>query len=429
MYYTDKYKKSRAKILKVNKSEGGIICRKRQINKMDDIRNNKKKTAVRMIFLFYLIFSILTNMLNPVTPALFLDLEMPDYMFGVGFACMAIATFIFSPLWGRACRKIGCVNVFALGFLLYGCTQILFCISTKQLPILCCRFFGGVAYSAGVVASMSCLMDVAEEAEKYNFMLYHSAITTVGVALGYALGGIVGSVSVGMVFAVQITTLFVLMFCTKISLKESMFVKTGTTIESSKVVECSRSPMSKKSQLFLVIVFLSSFATTSYDTAFTYYIKAALGFPNYWTGLIRGGIGIIALVVDFTVGVWIIRSNKARKKIIYVFILCSIAAWIAPQIEIVWVFVVANFIFFTFNALYIPVQQALATDSKGEDNTSVAGRFTAVLFAGKVAGSLFEGGIYNYCNQLPFLAAGVIFLVAAFLSWINYRQNSCKVKR
>lgn len=395
---------------------------------MDNTRKRNKKTAVRMIFLFYLIFSILTNMLNPVTPALFLELKMPDYMFGVGFACMAIATFIFSPIWGKACRKIGCVNVFVLGFLLYGCTQILFYISTKQIPILFCRFLGGIAYSAGVVASMSCLMDIAEEAEKYNYMLYHSAITTVGVALGYALGGIVGSTSVGMVFKVQIVTLFILMFCTKVSLKENMFSKMGAKIENSKVVEHNKSPMSRKSRLFLAIVFLSSFATTSYDTAFTYYIKAALGFPNYWTGLIRGGIGILALVVDFTIGVWIIRSRKARKKIIYVFILCSIAAWIAPQIEIVWIFVVANFVFFTFNALYIPVQQALAADSKGEDNTSVAGRFTAVLFAGKVAGSLFEGGIYKYYNKLPFLVAGVVFLIAAILSWINYKQNSCKVK-
>lgn len=395
---------------------------------MDNTRKRNKKTAVRMIFLFYLIFSILTNMLNPVTPALFLELKMPDYMFGVGFACMAIATFIFSPIWGKACRKIGCVNVFVLGFLLYGCTQILFYISTKQIPILFCRFLGGIAYSAGVVASMSCLMDIAEEAEKYNYMLYHSAITTVGVALGYALGGIVGSTSVGMVFKVQIVTLFILIFCTKVSLKENMFSKMGAKIENSKVVEHNKSPMSRKSRLFLAIVFLSSFATTSYDTAFTYYIKAALGFPNYWTGLIRGGIGILALVVDFTIGVWIIRSRKARKKIIYVFILCSIAAWIAPQIEIVWIFVVANFVFFTFNALYIPVQQALAADSKGEDNTSVAGRFTAVLFAGKVAGSLFEGGIYKYYNKLPFLVAGVVFLIAAILSWINYKQNSCKVK-
>lgn len=395
---------------------------------MDNTRKRNKKTAVRMIFLFYLIFSILTNMLNPVTPALFLELKMPDYMFGVGFACMAIATFIFSPIWGKACRKIGCVNVFVLGFLLYGCTQILFYISTKQIPILFCRFLGGIAYSAGVVASMSCLMDIAEEAEKYNYMLYHSAITTVGVALGYALGGIVGSTSVGMVFKVQIVTLFILMFCTKVSLKENMFSKMGAKIENSKVVEHNKSPMSRKSRLFLAIVFLSSFATTSYDTAFTYYIKAALGFPNYWTGLIRGGIGILALVIDFTIGVWIIRSRKARKKIIYVFILCSIAAWIAPQIEIVWIFVVANFVFFTFNALYIPVQQALAADSKGEDNTSVAGRFTAVLFAGKVAGSLFEGGIYKYYNKLPFLVAGVVFLIAAILSWINYKQNSCKVK-
>lgn len=267
-----------------------------------------------MIFLFYLIFSILTNMLNPVTPALFLELNMPDYMFGVGFACMAIATFIFSPIWGKTCRKIGCVNVFVLGFLLYGCTQILFSISTTQIPILFCRFFGGVAYSAGVVASMSCLMDIAEEDEKYNFMLYHSAITTVGVALGYSLGGIVGSVSVDTVFRVQIITLFALIFCTKISLKESMFPKVEQETAGSKEAGHGRTPMSKKAMLFLGIVFLSSFATTSYDTAFTYYIKAALDFPNYWTGLVRGGIGIIALVVDFTIGIWIIKSRKARKK-------------------------------------------------------------------------------------------------------------------
>lgn len=230
---------------------------KAAISKMNNTRRESKKTAVRMIFLFYLIFSILTNMLNPVTPALFLSLKMPDYMFGVGFACMAVATFIFSPIWGKMCRKIGCVNVFVLGFLLYGCTQVLFSISTQQIPILFCRFMGGVAYSAGVVASMSCLMDIAEEEEKYNYMLYHSAITTVGVALGYSLGGIVGSVSVMTVFKVQIVTLTIMTLCTKAMLKESMLPRVEPEKMESETVGNGRVPVSGKAVLFLIIVFLS----------------------------------------------------------------------------------------------------------------------------------------------------------------------------
>lgn len=388
-----------------------------------------KKTVVRRIFVFYLIFSILTNMLNPVTPALFLELKMPDYMFGVGFACMAVATFIFSPIWGKMCRKIGCVNVFVLGFLLYGCTQVLFSVSTEQLPILFCRFFGGVAYSAGVVASMSCLMDIAEEHEKYNYMLYHSAITTIGVALGYSLGGIVGSVSVDAVFKTQIVTLFVLTIATKILMKESMFPKVEPDTADNKKAGNKGASMSKSSLVFLIIVLLSSFATTSYDQAYNYYIKEALNLPNYCNGLIRGGIGIIALAVDFTIGIWIVKSNKARKKIIPVFAMCAITAWLAPQIHTVWIFIIANFIFFAFNSLYVPVQQALAADSGGEDSTVIAARFTSILFVGKITGSLFSGFIYSYGNTLPFLAAAVVFLLSAVLSWVNYRQSICKTER
>lgn len=394
---------------------------------MDKSREENRKILVRRVFFFYLIFSILTNMLNPVTPALFLKLKMPDYMFGVGFAFMAIATFLFSPIWGRMCRKIGCVNVFLLGFLLYGCTQILFFVSTKQIPILFCRFSGGVAYSAGVVASMSCLMDIAGEDEKYNYMLYHSAITTVGVALGYALGGILGSVSIAVVFQSQIVALMIMTVATKALLKEDLFAETEKTTEKEEKTKEKFSPMNKRAVLFLSIVFLSSFATTSYDTAYNYYIKEALNLPNYCNGLIRGGIGMIALAVDFTIGVRIVRSRKARKKIIPIFAFCAVSAWLAPQIETVWIFIIANFVFFAFNSLYIPVQQALATDSDGEDSTSIAGRFTSVLFAGKVTGSLFSGFIYSYGNKLPFLAAAVVFLISAVLSWMNYKQNTlCK---
>lgn len=172
------------------------------------LTRHKKATVFRVLF-FYTAFSVFANSINPITPSIFLELGFPDYMFGVGYAAMSGACFLFSPLWGRLCDRYGYTRILGGGFLLYAIVQTLFSVSTTQTLIIFCRFMGGVANSACMVSTLAYLMAVASGEEKHRFMLYYSVSTTAGMAIGYAVGGFIGTVSILLTFQVQIITLLV----------------------------------------------------------------------------------------------------------------------------------------------------------------------------------------------------------------------------
>ena len=68
---------------------------------LDRIKGMKKADAKRLLF-FHAFFWAFSNLINPITPAMFLELGLPDYMFGVSFAAMAGASFFILP-FGEGC--------------------------------------------------------------------------------------------------------------------------------------------------------------------------------------------------------------------------------------------------------------------------------------------------------------------------------------
>jgi len=48
-----------------------------------------KKASIRRFFLLNFFYAVLCNLAHPITPTFLNELQMPSYMFGVAFACMA----------------------------------------------------------------------------------------------------------------------------------------------------------------------------------------------------------------------------------------------------------------------------------------------------------------------------------------------------
>ena len=109
----------------------------------------------------------------------------------------------------------------------------------------------------------------------------------------------------------------------------------------------------------------------------------------------QAGIGGITLIVDFTVGAWLMKKTEVKRSIIACLFINGVVAVTVPLVSDVPAFVVGNFIFYAVNALYLPLQQTMATeDSNKENSGSVAGMFNSCQYAGKVFGALFAGFIY-----------------------------------
>lgn len=385
---------------------------------------NLKKVSIYRLILIGAFFSVLSNCIHPVTPTLFVNLNYPDYMFGVAFATMSIAVSISSPFWGRLGSKIGYVKVILMGIPGYGLGQLIFGLAKTPFIALVGRFVAGLFSGAVFVAVMAYTVNVTTNENRSKYMSYYAAISSFAAAMGYLIGGLLGDISIEMTFTVQVIGTLVLTLFAALFLGESNNTSSYVYKVNKSVAVDKKSIYTTALITFLVGVFICAFATTAYDNAFNYYIKAELDFPASYNGIIKAVIGIIGLTANFTINIYIIKKTNVRKSLIFILLLCGISTLAVPFIPSVLYFIIGNIVFFTFNAMYIPIQQALATMNVNKNDSGViSGIFNSVTSAGRIAGALFAGFVYSFGSKIPFFAASIAFLLAVIVSTYNYRHH------
>jgi len=401
------------------------------LNKMTLVgEKNLKKVSISRFFVFFAIFSLFSNVAHPITPTMFTNLGYPDYMFGVSFAAMAFSMFLSSPFWGKFGDNIGHATVFAFTMPLYGLSQMCFGLSTTIFMTILSRLFCGFFSGGILVASMAYVVNVTNQENRGRYMSYYAAISSIFSAFGFFVGGVLGNKSILMVFVVQTVALFIAGILSYYNIEDpdrKKYAYSTASINPFKTFIDMKKIMTASLITFLIAVFLTSFATTAYDNAFNYYIKAALKLPPSYNGAIKAVIGIVSLAVNFTINIYIANKTDTRKSIIIVLALCGISSMIVPLFHETMTFFIGNIVFFMFNAIYLPIQQVLVTkDHDMETSGIISGIFNSIRAVGMIFGSLFAGFIYSKGNILPFIGASIAFILSAVISFVNYKQYLTK---
>ncbi len=387
-----------------------------------------KKVSLFRFYLFYALFSIFANVAHPLTPTMFTNIGYPDYMFGVSFAAMAFAVFLSSPFWGKVGDNIGHAKVIALTMPLYGLSQMWFGLSTTVFMTVLSRLFCGFFSGGTVVATMAYVVNVTHQEERGRYMSYYAAVSSVFSAFGYFVGGVLGNKSIFMVFVLQTVGLCLAGLVSYFTLgdaEKNNYAYSTSSINPFRAFIDMKKIMTCTLITFLTAVFLTSFATTAYDNALNYYIKAALNLPSSYNGIIKAVIGIVSLIVNFTINIYIVTKTDTRKSIITVLALCGISSMIVPFIKETMMFFAGNIVFFMFNAIYLPIQQVLVTKNQNaEESGIISGIFNSIRAVGMIFGALFAGFIYSFGNVLPFIGASLAFILSSVISLINFRQHA-----
>ncbi len=386
-----------------------------------------KKLSIKRLYIFFGIFAVFSNLAHPVTPTMFIEKGFGDYLFGVSFAAMSLCFFIGSLIWGAVGDRYGHVKVMAFAGPIYGFSQLLFGLTSTVLMTIVARLIAGF-FSAGIyVCSLAYLVNLTNQDNRGRNMSYYVAINSVGSAFGYFIGGMLGNVSITVVFILQTSVIVLNGIFTRLMLEDTGSQDTKFISERSlNPFKAYSSAMGKMPLIlitFLSGVFLTSFATTAYDNAFNYYLRDALGLPSSYNGVIKAIIGVVTLTVNFTVNIYIEKHTDSRKSLIIVLLLCGVSSLAVPFIPVLYPFFIANILFFMFNAIYLPIQQDIVT--RGQDPSTggiISGIFNSVRAAGMIFGSLFSGFIYELGSILPFFSTALVFFISSAISFANLKQ-------
>lgn len=376
--------------------------------------------------------SLAANLAHPITPTLIQNLNLPDYMFGLMFAGMSVTNFLFSPFWGRLVDYLQSRSILLIGCVGYGLGQLFFWQATTPVTIMIARCFSGFFVGAINVAMLTYLVNTSNPAKRSRNLTIHATTVTVSSTFGYLIGGLAGEISLNLSFGMQVMLLLLcgLLFALLCQKDRSISTFRPSLLQISKGANpfsaflAGRQFMTSLFALLFGVLLLSMFASTAYDQCFNYYIKDQFGFSSAYNGTIKAVIGVISLVSNMTLCLYIMRKTNVAKSNALLLLFGSISMLGVLIFDTVVPFILFTILYLGINAISVPVLQSLVSGRASAQNSNlVMGFYNAIKSLGMVAGSLIAGFVYDYNPKFPFVLAAISFAGAFLLAMLYWKKT------
>lgn len=125
-------------------------------------------------------------------------------------AVMCFFSFLTSVFWGEFSNHLGRVKVFTISCVCYGLAQLSLGFSSSELMVLISRGAAGAFSGGAIVATMAYVIDVSEPAKQASNLAVYTAMQSASLAVGYLLGGVLGTIHFQLAFNVQAVWMIVL---------------------------------------------------------------------------------------------------------------------------------------------------------------------------------------------------------------------------
>ena len=394
----------------------------------------EKSRSLKWFMVLVALESLAANLAHPITPTLLQSLQMPNYMFGVAFAAMAITNFLFSPFWGKLSAYISLRTCMLICLIGYAIGQALFMLAETQVLLIVARATSGIFTGGVSVISMLYVVQYTSGQKQGQNLTIMSTLIAVFATFGFLAGGLLGELSIRITFMVQVIALaaqgvlfFVIMRHTKDAEKQP--------VQNVRVLIKEANPLSafvsiKPYLTGTLIIFFASVLSTNiglnaFDQCFNYYLKDQFGFSPAYNGMIKAAVGVISLVANFTVCMWILRKTKIVMPTVCVLLLCGVFTVAMILMPSLGLFLAMAIVFFACTAIFQPLLQNIASMQSNEENRGVVlGFFNAMRSLGMVVGALVAGFLYDLGPQLPFWLAAVAFGIGGlFMLLLSTKQK------
>lgn len=389
-----------------------------------------KKHPLTVFFALALLQSMGANFAHPITPTIIKNLHLPDAMFGLAFAAMSFTNFLFSPFWGKI-RAYCCARTLLLvGCCGYALGQFFFCNAHTQTTILLARCFSGIFISAVSVAMLIHILELSPKEKTGENLARLAILQSLGAALGYLAGGVLGVYSIPATFTLQVITLVfsgVLFFVTidKTPKEAKKPVRLKSLIKDANPFRAFLSCkvfMNKSFFLLFAVVLFAYLGSNAFDQSFNYYIKDQFQFTSAYNGLVKAVIGIITLVSNSTICLWLIRHANIKQATAISLLCCTASIFLLLPVHALSPFILICILFFACNSIFIPLLQDSIAKESDTHSALVMGFYNAVKSLGMIGGALIAGGIYGFGPKLPFAFAGLCFAGACILMMGSSRK-------
>ena len=398
---------------------------------------NKPKNEILPFFIILFVFNMAANFVHPVTPTIIQNLALPDYMFGLAFAAMMAFNFLFSPLWGKLAGYISSKTVMLICGIGYAVGQVFFGLARTELHFLFARLFAGLFIGGLYVAFSTYTVNRSDDKSRGKNLAVNATIQAVSASFGYFAGGMIGEISVYASVWVQvaflaITGILFSFFCADdrtASLSDVPVKSLARQCNPFSAIYQSRKFMTRLLALVFLSYGLANLGYIAFEQCFNYYLRDQFHLTSGYNGVIKAALGVISLIANSTICLWIMKKKNAHVYLTGVMLVCTVSMLGVIFFSSMIPFILINVMFFAFYFVSLPLMQdTAAVLGKGEGSNLIMGSFNAVKSFGGIFGSALAGFIYEIDAKLPFVFGFVAFALAAAVMYIFCRTENKKTE-
>lgn len=399
-----------------------------------------KKKNMTLFFIVVALWDLSASFVHPVTPTLFKDLQLKDYMFGVALACMMGANFLFSPFWGKISSYISNRKTLLISCMGYALGQIFFAMSRTQTQFILARTFAGIFCGGIFVGILNYIVNESpSEKTRNNNLVLSATLQTVFNSLGYFVGGMLGEISAYAAVYAQTIALcacgvLFLLVCKEDSTIPVKQIKPAAFIRDANPFGAfvqGRSFMTVTLAFMFGMVALQNLSQTAFDQSFNYYVIDQIGMSTGYNGTIKFVMGVVTMLANATACVWLMNKTDGKRSIIYVLLTGIICMAGVLGLKQLIPFLTVSILFYTISSISIPMMQRLAADESskgGRDSNLMMGFYNSLQAFGGIIGALVAGFTYVVSPRAPFVSCLLGFAAAVICAAI-YRFRSAQKGR
>lgn len=385
-----------------------------------------------VFFAVMFVFNMAANFVHPVTPTIIVNLGLNDYMFGLALAAMMAFNFLFSPFWGKIAGYISSKTAMLICGVGYALGQVFFGLAQTEVQFLLARMFAGVFCGGSYVVFMTYTVNCSTDENRGRNLAVNATVTAVSSSFGYFVGGMIGEINVYYSVWLQVATLIATSALMLFVCQDDRLPQLGRPAGAALLRECN--PFSAIAQCrrfmtklmaFLFLSFgLANLGYIAFEQCFNYYLRDQFGLSSGYNGVIKAALGVISLVANGTLCMWILRRKSTSPYMVGVMSVCTAAMIGVILVGDMAPFIAVNVIFFAFYFVSLPLaQNRVAALGRGEDSNLVMGSFNAVKSFGSIFGSALAGFIYEINVKLPFVFGFAAFAAATLAMLLFWREE------
>ena len=346
----------------------------------------------------------------------------PGWLIGAILASTFAVQLLISPFWGRVSDRVGrkpilliCSGFSALGMLVYG-------LSHGILLLILSRLLSGLG-GANVAIAQAIVADGTTPEERTTSMGKIGAAITTGLIGGPVIGGFIGaglgSQWVGFIAAASSGLGLVLIWLTLPKIEP----KAGERQTKNMLFDLRLLRSFPQVRALVIVSCVAWFALATLEGTFGRLIKATLNFSQWHFGVVFGYESLIGFLVQAYFIAWLSKRVKDGPMIRGAYLLQGIGLGLTPftylfPIPSLWFAVLlgCSLFYAVGQGLASPTINSLCSKLTPEDRQGeLFGLLQGARSIGFIVGPLIGGAMFDWWAASPYLLAGCVCALAAFL--------------